>query len=119
MNAYGFLLSLILGLLIVAAILLFLPIWRSQDGGRAHDTAVRRGEERYWLGGVIYYNSDDPDLWVQKRYGRGWTLNFAHPGGKLFLAVMLALLLLPELLLLLGVQLTAVGCHPSGCFPVR
>lgn len=119
MNADGLFLLLILGLLIVAAILLFLPSRRSQDRGRAPASAVYRDDERYWLGGVIYYNRDDPDLWVPKRYGWGWTVNFAHPGGKLFLAFTLLLILLPVLLLLLGVQLTPVGCHPSGCSPAR
>ena len=123
MNAYGLFLLLILGLLIVAAIFLFWPSRRSQDSGRAPadrpPSAVYRDDERYWLGGVIYSNRDDPDLFIPKRYGWGWTVNFAHPGGKLFLAFLLLLFLLPVALLLLGVQLTPVGCHPAGCFPAR
>jgi uncharacterized membrane protein len=71
------------------------------------------------LGSVIYYNRDDPDALVPKRYGWGWTVNFAHPAGKVFLAIMVALILLPVALLLLGVQLPPVGCHPAGCFPAR
>jgi uncharacterized membrane protein len=66
---------------------------------------VYRDDERNWLGGVVYYNRDDPDVLVPKRYGWGWTVNFAHPAGKVFLAFMLLLILLPVLLLLLGVQL--------------
>lgn len=31
---------------------------------------------RYW--GLIYNNAADPNVWVPKKYGRGWTLNFAH-----------------------------------------
>lgn len=123
MTAYGLFLLVILGLLIVAAILLFWPGRRSQDGERAPvdraPSVVYRDDERYWLGGVIYYNRDDPELFIPKRYGWGWTVNFAHPGGKLILAVMLLMILLPVLLILLGVQLPAVGCHPSGCTPAR
>jgi uncharacterized membrane protein len=122
-SAYGLFLLLILGLLIVAAIFLFLPGRRSQDRERSPadrpPPAVYRDDERYWLGGVIYYNRDDPELFIPKRYGWGWTVNFAHPGGKLFLAFMALLVLLPVLLLLLGVQLPPVGCHPSGCSPAR
>jgi uncharacterized membrane protein len=123
MTAYGLFLLLLLGLLIVAAIYLFWPSRRSLDSGGAPadrpPPAVYRDDERNWLGGVIYYNRDDPDALVPKRYGWGWTVNFAHPAGKVFLAVMALLILLPVALLLLGVQLPAVGCHPTGCFPAR
>jgi uncharacterized membrane protein len=119
-NGYGLFLLLVLGLLIVAAILLFLPPRRSQDRERApadlpSPSTGYRDDERYWLGGVIYYNRDDADLFIPKRSGLGWTVNFAHPGGKLILAFMLLLILLPVILLLLGVHLTPVGCHLSGC----
>jgi uncharacterized membrane protein len=29
--------------------------------------------------GLFYVNRDDPRLWVEKRIGYGWTLNFARP----------------------------------------
>jgi uncharacterized membrane protein len=123
MNAYGLFLLLLLGLLIVAAIFLFWPSRRSQDSGRSSvdrpPPAVYRDDERNWLGGVIYYNRDDPDALVPKRYGWGWTVNFAHPAGKVFRAFMALLILLPVLLLLPGVQLPPVGCHPAGCVPAR
>lgn len=32
-----------------------------------------------WIGGTLYYNRNDPALWVEKRIGIGWTVNFAHP----------------------------------------
>jgi hypothetical protein len=57
--------------------------------------------------------------WFQSALGWGWTVNFAHPAGRAFLAVMALLIPLPVLLLLLGVQLPPVGCHPAGCFPAR
>jgi uncharacterized membrane protein len=123
MNPYGLFLLLLLGLLIVAAIYLFWPGRHPQDTERAAGDrpppAVYRDDERYWLGSVIYYNPDDPDALVPKRYGWGWTVNFAHPAGKVFLGFLALLILLPVLLLLLGVQLPPVGCHPAGCFPSR
>lgn len=33
---------------------------------------------KYWKAGLIYINPNDPDIWVKKRIGIGWTLNFAH-----------------------------------------
>lgn len=49
-------------------------------------------DDDHWVAGVFYYNPDDPALWVGKRFGIGWTLNFAHAASWLILA---ALLLLP------------------------
>jgi len=31
-----------------------------------------------WKWGVFYYNPNDPALWVEKRFGLGWTLNLAN-----------------------------------------
>ncbi|MES2829854.1 MAG: DUF5808 domain-containing protein [Bacteroidota bacterium] len=31
-----------------------------------------------WFLGLLYHNPRDPNIWVEKRYGFGWTLNFAH-----------------------------------------
>jgi uncharacterized protein DUF5808 len=39
-------------------------------------------------------NSYDPALIVEKRFGIGWTLNFAHRGQWVFMALMLAALVL-------------------------
>ena len=85
MSAYGLFLLIALGLLMVVANFLFLPTRRSRPNAststdRSPSLAeVYRDDERYWLAGVIYYNRDDPDLLVPKRYGWGWTVNFARP----------------------------------------
>jgi len=36
-------------------------------------------EDQYWKGGIFYMNKNDPSIMVEKRFGVGWTLNFAHP----------------------------------------
>ncbi len=122
MNPSLLLLLLIYGALLAVALVLFLPHPRSWK--QAHTPADRpvprviyRDDDRYWLGGVLYYNSDDPEPFVPKRFGFGWTINFAHPVGKLMLAVMLGMIVLPIVLAVLGVHLTPTGCHPSGCYP--
>jgi uncharacterized membrane protein len=33
-----------------------------------------------WIGGIFYANPQDPALFVEKRMGIGWTLNFGRPG---------------------------------------
>jgi uncharacterized membrane protein len=35
--------------------------------------------DNYWKMGVFYVNPEDPALFVSKRSGIGWTLNFGHP----------------------------------------
>jgi uncharacterized membrane protein len=38
-----------------------------------------RDDDTHWRGGLLYVNRDDPQLLVPRRFGVGWTLNFAHP----------------------------------------
>jgi uncharacterized membrane protein len=40
-------------------------------------------------GGLVYRDAGDPDLWIPKRIGIGWTLNFAHPAAWWVLALLL------------------------------
>jgi uncharacterized membrane protein len=46
-------------------------------------------DDNHWVVSVFYYNPDDPALCVGKRFGIGWTLNFAHWAGWLVLVAML------------------------------
>lgn len=36
-------------------------------------------DDRHWKGGLMYFNKEDPSLFVEKRFGIGWTINFARP----------------------------------------
>jgi uncharacterized membrane protein len=38
-------------------------------------------DDRYWRGGAIYINRDDPAVFVPKRFGIGWTVNLGSAGG--------------------------------------
>jgi uncharacterized membrane protein len=120
MSPYAFFLLLIAAVLIASALILFLPTQRSHrhpgsPTNRRRTGPVFRDDDRYWYGGLFYYNPDDPDPFVPKRFGWGWTLNFAHPMGKLFLAIMAAMILLPVVLSIFFPNLPSYGCHPSGC----
>ncbi len=52
-------------------------------------------EDRFWKAGVLYVNRNDPSMFVEKRFGVGWTINFARPLAYLivFGPVLLILLL--------------------------
>ena len=49
----------------------------------------------YKLGGLFYYSKTDPRVWVEKRSGLGYTVNFATIGGKIFLVIIVAIIFLP------------------------
>ena len=121
MSMSALLFLLIWGILIVLVIVLLWHPQRSQSRAntpidREPSSEIFRDDDRYWYGEFFYSNPDDPALFVEKRYGLGWTLNFGHPQAKL---VLIGTLLVP---LVFGVILPVlisgaapIGCHPSGC----
>jgi len=44
-----------------------------------------RTPDACWKLGMIYFNRDDPALFVEKRFGVGWTMNMANPKAGLVL----------------------------------
>lgn len=57
------------------------------------DSVMDLDEDAHWVGGLIYFNKNDPSIFVEKRFGVGWTLNLANPLGYLFLLVPLIIIL--------------------------
>jgi len=80
----GFALCLVLGL-----------VFLCRDLWQAYAAAPRSPHLR---GGMLYVNREDPRLWVEKRVGAGWTLNYAHPAA--IWVTLLILAAIPALLLL-------------------
>ncbi|WP_414649251.1 DUF5808 domain-containing protein [Daejeonella sp.] len=64
----------------------------------------RPGKDRrfYKCWGLIYYNPDDPSLFVDKQFGYGQTMNFAHRSSWY---LMLFVILFPLLAVLIPVFL--------------
>jgi uncharacterized membrane protein len=86
----------------------FLIVWLNK--GRAHiersdgtnPQAVGDGTpDECWKFGMLYFNPDDAALWVEKRAGIGYTMNFAHVSAWIIMAL---LLLLPLTLGLITLQ---------------
>src|SRR5258708_3047415 len=48
-----------------------------------------RTPDRYWKLGVFYFNQDDSAVFVEKRFGLGYSLNFARPTAWLILSLIL------------------------------
>jgi len=81
--------------LAVIGIILFRTIWLSlkvgQGGSRLPMSGGAKGvgtghtdDDRHWKLGIIYYNPSDPTLFLEKRFGVGWTVNFGRPVAWLF-----------------------------------
>lgn len=71
------------------ALILFGTIWLSvttgQGGSRVKsnknkdETVIDRDDDAFWKWGQFYYNKNDPAIFIEKRFGIGWTNNWAHP----------------------------------------
>lgn len=90
-----------------------LLMWLGQGGSRispaqqpeaeSSKAVGDRTEDRFWKLGVFYFNRNDPSVMVEKRFGIGYTVNFAHP-------VAWVIILLPALALL-SVTITIAVRH--------
>lgn len=52
-----------------------------------------RTPDECWKLGLFYFNRNDPALFVEKRFGIGWTLNFANPRVLLVIGAFLLFIL--------------------------
>jgi uncharacterized membrane protein len=79
-----------------------------QGGHRAVAPAARReihGDatpDAAWIFGVYYVNPRDPAMWVENRFGLGYTLNFGNWRAWLLIIVMMLVPMLAGRLLFLG-----------------
>ncbi|WP_294287151.1 DUF5808 domain-containing protein [uncultured Chryseobacterium sp.] len=46
----------------------------------------------FWKYGLFYYNKEDQRLFPPKRYGLGWTVNFANSRSVIAFSVILVLI---------------------------
>ncbi|GBG10140.1 hypothetical protein PAT3040_04858 [Paenibacillus agaridevorans] len=77
---------LVVGLMVVSSIALSVKTGqggsrlKSESGGKPQTTVASAADhDRHWKLGVIYFNPNDPALFVEKRFGIGWTMNMARP----------------------------------------
>ena len=84
-----------LGLLLLLVLVgsLVLAVRMGQGGVRLSPEApaTDRTSDRYWILGSIYINRSDPSLFVERRFGIGWTLNLGNPVSWLVVALIVVL----------------------------
>lgn len=79
-------------LLVVYAIFLSLRYGQSGDRTRKlkeEDHYYMEDDSLWILGNTIYYNPKDPAVFVEKRFGVGWTINLANKFAIGFIAIVL------------------------------
>ncbi|WP_123054215.1 DUF1648 domain-containing protein [Clostridium sp. JN-1] len=65
------------------------------NGSKGDSKVSNIDDDKYWkLGNTIYVNKDDPALFVEKRFGIGWTMNFGRKESIIILAVFILLIVL-------------------------
>lgn len=77
---------------------------KASDGvalGSESARVVRRDDDANWVLGAFYFNREDPRWLVEKRFGVGFTANFAHPLswvllGGVVVVVVVSILLVPH-----------------------
>ena len=60
--------------------------------GQPASTDASDSDTGHWVAGVFYVNHENPRLLVPKRFGGGWTFNFAHPLAWALITALLALI---------------------------
>jgi len=87
----------------VVVVMLFVMFRTGQGGSKLkvgteqhapHKRMENTDDDRYWKLGVIYFNPNDPALFVEKRFGIGWTWNMGRPAGWLLLAAIVAVVVI-------------------------
>ncbi|WP_042142104.1 DUF1648 domain-containing protein [Paucisalibacillus sp. EB02] len=82
-----------------------LSITTGQGGSRVKISTDTNGEvidrdhDKHWKLGVIYFNPYDPAIFLEKRFGVGWTVNFARPIAWItFIVIILLIIAIPILM---------------------
>src|SRR5690625_6795384 len=70
-------------LMIISTIIL--SFTTGQGGARIQSSTdktgsiIERDDDQHWKLGQFYFNKNDPSIFLEKRFGIGWTNNWAHP----------------------------------------
>ncbi|RDW20886.1 hypothetical protein CWR48_04470 [Oceanobacillus arenosus] len=74
-----------------------LSITTGQGGSRVkgkfgkNGNVIDRDDDKYWKLGQFYFNKDDPAFMLEKRFGVGWTINYARPLAWIILLAIIGL----------------------------
>ncbi len=97
----------ILLLLVAVGGAVYFALRLGQGGSRALRAAKEKlegaaADESHWRLGIFYYNPEDPSLFVEKRFGVGFTINFGNRKSWLFIGLTVALVVTAAVFALAG-----------------
>ncbi len=84
-------------ILIFLAMVLFVAKEKKIEARYEKDMTMLEDDDDLWIAGLFYYNPKDKRLNVEKRVGVGGTVNLAHPGGKVVMAILVLSIVLTVL----------------------
>jgi uncharacterized membrane protein len=93
-------------ILIILILLLYLRIgqggsrMKTKGGASLSRVASNPDDDKYWKLGQFYFNSKDPAVWVEARFGIGFSLNFARPLAWILIVVLIAIIVVPIIILI-------------------
>src|SRR5699024_7767691 len=85
---------------------LILALTTGQGGSRvkiedqSNENAIDRDDDRYWKLGQFYFNKNDPAIFIEKRFGVGWTNNWAHPASWTVIGIIILAIAIPFIFLM-------------------
>lgn len=88
------------GVAIMIGMIVVIAIKTGQSGHRVKLTkndktgeVINRDDDKYWKLGMFYFNKEDPSIFVEKRFGIGFTNNFGHPVSWIILLALIAIII--------------------------
>ena len=81
--------TLVIVPVVILASALFLRGWLKQERASSQNIPGGRTPDACWKYGLFYFNPDDSALFVEKRIGIGYTINFGRASGWIVMALML------------------------------
>lgn len=91
------------GVFTIASVLL--AFTTGQGGSRVHISeqedgeVIDRDDDRHWKLGQFYFNKQDPAIFLEKRFGVGWTVNLARPLAWMIFVIIIGIAILLPILL--------------------
>jgi len=104
-NTFMVIVFTIVGIILLGSILLSVKL--GQGGSRLKNSNTQQGKasvevadlDQHWKLGIFYVNRNDPAIFVEKRFGVGWSINYGNPIAWLITIGILAIVLIPAIFL--------------------
>jgi len=103
-NSFMLVTAVGIGFVVIGATILSIKL--GQGGSRIvlrdpkQEASINNADlDKYWKAGIFYWNPQDPAIFVEKRFGVGWSMNFANPLSWIIFIGILLIVLVPTFLL--------------------